>query len=224
MNIGFKRIAAYIIDIILVGILVFILSNTKVINFQIDKYNKTYTEYSKLYDKQNKLKTKYEKLKDDKKASKEKISSAKLKYNEALKIYEKSSKKYTYKLAKYSVFSTSISIGLTLIYFGVIQYLLKGQTLGKKLLKIKVVKNKEGRLNIFNFLLRSFILNSLWAKLILVISVNFLTVNSYYTLNYYVTNVLYIVELVILVMVFMNKDARGLHDVIASTKVVSIKE
>ena len=226
MNTSFKRIAAYIIDIVIVSLVVFIFTNVKEINFQLKDYNKTYEKYSELYKKQEKLSKKYETAKDDykdKKITKKELNKVKDNYKRAVKKYEKSTKLYTYKLAKYSVFSTSISIAVTLLYFGIIQFVLGGQTIGKKILKIKVIKNSDGKLNAFNFLLRSFILNSVWANLILVISVNFINKGNYYTLNYYVSNILYIVELVILIMVFMNKDARGLHDVIANTKVVDIK-
>ena len=227
MNIGFKRIAAYLVDIVIISVVIFVFTNVKEINFQLNDYNKAYNSYSKLYEKQDNLKEKYEKAKDkyeDEKVTKKELNKVKKEYNDAKDKYEKKSKTYTYKLAKYSVFSTSISIVITLLYFGVCQFLLKGQTIGKKILKLRVVKNKEGNLCIFNYLLRCFILNSIWANLILVVGINLLNAGSYYTLNYYVSNVLYIMELVILMTVFMNKDSRGLHDIIAGTKVISINE
>ena len=127
-------------------------------------------------------------------------------------------------MAKYSIVSAGITTLIIILYFVILQWLLDGQTLGKKLLNIKIVKNRDGKLNVFNYLIRCVILNAVWANIILLIGVCLLKQNAYYTLNYYLSNIRYIIELVILIMVFMNKDARGLHDIIANTKVIDLKK
>ena len=97
-----------------------------------------------------------------------------------------------------------------------------GQTLGKKIMKLKVVSAKDRELNIFNYLIRCAILNGVIVNLLLVIFVNTLDVNSFYMANYIVSNIQSIIEIVIIIMIFMTSDARGLHDYIACTKVIEI--
>ena len=46
---------------------------------------------------------------------------------------------YAYQINKYNIAQSIIGVILYILYFGVLQYVLKGQTLGKKLFKLKVV-------------------------------------------------------------------------------------
>ena len=45
----FRRVIAYVMDMILVSIVVSSIISAKVVNFQIDEYNKKYDEYNELY-------------------------------------------------------------------------------------------------------------------------------------------------------------------------------
>jgi uncharacterized RDD family membrane protein YckC len=89
-------------------------------------------------------------------------------------------------------------------------------------MKLKVVKNKEGELTIFNYLIRCAILNGVIINLVLIIFVNIFSANDFYMANYVVSNIQSIVEILILIMIFMTSDARGLHDYLAGTKVIDI--
>ena len=225
MKTRFKRIAAYMIDMIIVSIVVFGLSNVKQINYQIDNYNsasKEYQNYVKKYEKEEK---KYEDAKadyKDKKITKKEYNKKKSEYNECKKDYEKKIKEYNYNVSKNSVIATIISIAVVVAYFAIFQFSMGGQTLGKKIMKLKVVSAKDRELNIFNYLIRCAILNGVIVNLLLVIFVNTLDVNSFYMANYIVSNIQSIIEIVIIIMIFMTSDARGLHDYIACTKVIEI--
>ncbi len=101
----------------------------------------------------------------------------------------------------------------------------KGQTLGKKLLKIKVV-NKDGeKPSIWNMLLRSLFIYNIVSALFSIIFVNILSVNTF---TYIYTIVGYVEFFVIIVSFFMvtyKKDGKGLHDMIAGTNVIEeVKE
>ena len=225
MNVRFKRIAAYFIDMIVVSVVVFGLTNIKQINYQYDNHEKVSKEYQKYIDKYEKLEDKYEDAKDDykdKKITKEEYNEIKSSYNDYKKGYEKQIKKFNYDLSKNSVISTIISIAIVIAYFGIFQFSLGGQTIGKKLMKLKVVKNKEGELNILNYLIRCLILNGVIINALLIIFVSIFKANDFYTANYIISNIQSIVEILILIMVFMTNDSRGLHDYIAGTKVIDI--
>ena len=225
MKTRFKRIAAYMIDMIIVSIIVFGLSNVKQINYQIDNYNSASKEYQNYVKKYEKAEKKYEDAKEDykdKKITKKEYNKKKSEYNEYKKDYEKKIKKYNYNISKNSVISTIISIAVVVAYFAIFQFSMGGQTLGKKIMKLKVVSAKDRELNIFNYLIRCAILNGVIVNLLLVIFVNTMDVNSFYMANYVVSNIQSIIEIVIIIMIFMTSDARGLHDYIAGTKVIEI--
>ena len=225
MNTRFKRIAAYFIDMVIVSVVVFGLTNIKQINYQYDNHEKVAKEYQVYVDKYEKLENKYENAKEkykDKKITKKKYNEIKNSYNDYKKGYEKQIKKFNYEISKNSVISTIISIAIVIAYFGIFQFSMNGQTVGKKLMKLKVVKNKKGELNIFNYLIRCAILNGVIINLALIIFVNIFSANDFYMANYIVSNIQSIVEILILIMIFMTSDARGLHDYIAGTKVIDI--
>ena len=225
MNTRFKRIAAYFIDMVIVSVVVFGLTNIKQINYQYDNHEKVAKEYQVYVDKYEKLENKYENAKEkykDKKITKKKYNEIKNSYNDYKKGYEKQIKKFNYEISKNSVISTIISIAIVIAYFGIFQFSMNGQTVGKKLMKLKVVKNKKGELTIFNYLIRCAILNGVIINLVLIIFVNIFSANDFYMANYVVSNIQSIVEILILIMIFMTSDARGLHDYIAGTKVIDI--
>ena len=120
-----------------------------------------------------------------------------------------------YELQKSNLTSNIVSVTLYIGYFVVFATLNKGQTLGKKLLKIKVV-NKDGeKPSIWNMLLRSLFIYNIVSALFSIIFVN--------TFTYIYTIVGYVEFFVIIVSFFMvtyKKDGRGLHDMIAGTNVI----
>ena len=62
---------------------------------------------------------------------------------------------YAYQINKYNIVQSIIGVILYILYFGVLQYVLKGQTLGKKLFKLKVVGMEKEKVSLLNYILRS---------------------------------------------------------------------
>ena len=200
MDIVLKRVMAYIIDILLISIVVTPLLNWKVLNPYIDEYTKYYEEYTKLVEDANAgdVDTETDEYKD--------------------KIIE-----LNYQISENKVISSSISAVSMLLYFGVIQFILKGQTVGKKIMKIRVVANNENKkLNVGHYLLRSVVLNNIVFSIILIVGVYITKAPAYYTLSMVVSYLQLVVMAAIMLMVVLRKDFRGLHDVIAQTKVVDL--
>ena len=52
--------------------------------------------------------------------------------------YTEKAADYNYKMQKMSISNSIITLSVTLLYFGILQFFLKGQTLGKKILKLSV--------------------------------------------------------------------------------------
>ena len=201
MDLTLKRVIAYLMDFLFITILVSLIVNIKIINPYLDKYRDTYDEYNKLITNvnENKLDTESDEYKT--------------------KIVD-----LTYDLNKYRVVSASISSILSLGYFGVLQYILKGQTLGKKIMKVKVTSVSDKKLNILNFLTRSVILNNILFSIILIVGVYVFNKNNYYNLSLIVYYIELLVMSLIVLMIVLRKDNRGLHELITNTKVVAVDE
>lgn len=125
-----------------------------------------------------------------------------------------------YQLQKSSVPTNALQVVLYVGYFIVFGYLNKGQTVGKKLCKIKVV-NKDGNLpSVWNMIVRSLLIYGIFTLLYSIVFVNIL---DKYIFTYGYMLIDYITVIFVMIAFFMilyRKDGRGLHDVIARTYVI----
>ncbi|MEG0977488.1 MAG: RDD family protein, partial [Bacilli bacterium] len=128
-------------------------------------------------------------------------------------------------LGKSNVINGTITVLSLVLYFGVFQFFFKGQTIGKKILKLKIVNNEDGKkLNLFNFLIRSVILNNIIFRVLIIFSVYFLNKNIFYNFSTVVGMIESVVESIIFIMVVLTSTNRGLHDIVAHTKVIVLNE
>lgn len=200
MDIVLKRIMAYIIDVLLILILMSLIVGQRFINPYIDEYTENYTEFMELQEQaQNgEIETDNEEFEN--------------------KIIE-----LNYNINKYKVISSSISLVATFAYFGILQWALKGQTVGKKIMKIRVVANNDDKkLNIGNFMLRSIILNNTIFSIIFIVGIYIFDARGYYNMMSIVNYLQLLVTTIIVLMVVLRKDFRGLHDFAAGTKVIDL--
>lgn len=252
MKIVLKRIGAYLIDIILVSVVATLLSSNAYINKDYKKYKEVYDEYNNKHEEYTNYYTKLENhyedenlsekeynklLKFDKKYTKDLIvnyEDKKIDKKEYETIIQNLNEQYSnieinysYKLLKYSIIPTIVSLMCILLYFVVIQFYFEGQTLGKKIMKLKVVSNNDKKLNILNilnYLIRSLIVNEVFVNIITIICLIFLSKNNYIAYNQVIYVITYILEMVILFMIVFDKKNRGLHDYISNTRVVENKK
>lgn len=125
-----------------------------------------------------------------------------------------------YELQKSSLVVNSLNIVLYVGYFIVFGYLNKGQTIGKKICKIKVVNNKDDKLSIWNMIVRSLFVYGIFTLLYSVIFVNILN-KEIFGYSYVIVSYLEIIFMAVtFFMVLYKKDGRGLHDIIANTNVI----
>lgn len=200
MDLVLKRVMAYVIDVLIVTLLMSFIVSQSFINPYIDEYMDSYNEYTELVQK-----AQDGEIDTDTEEYKEKTIAL------------------NYEVSKYKVVSSSITVVGMILYFVVLQWALKGQTLGKKLMKIRVVANNEDKeLNIGNYFLRSLILNNIVFSIILIVGVYIFKENGFYTLSMVVSYLQMLVTTIIMLMVVLRKDFRGLHDVVAGTKVIDL--
>lgn len=260
----FKRVIAYLIDMMLVSIVVNSIISSNVVNFQLNKYNKLYDEYYDIYTLHleqtvNKIEScgDLEKAIKDKKLTEEKFVSS---YNSLKESYSKQeisdedydnkcliivkdynsnkmtdeyySEKvdyYYYRLEKNSIVVYAVNIIAFMLYFVFFQGFTGGQTLGKKITRLKVVSTKENeKLSYKQLFKRTLFLpiNTMFSSVtyciimlgcILVLPENLFTP---------VTDFLYFINyMVILGVVFtisFNKGKIGLHDMVAHTRIMEM--
>lgn len=246
INILLKRICAYIVDIIIVMFISILISSIPYISKDNEKYQQKYSEYVEEYNKYIEFKTLLEETYDDETITKEEynkllekemytekiISSyednqiSKGEYKNILELYEKDftkmSEDYNYKLGKLSYQDTLIILLCTLFYFAIVQYLLKGQTIGKKLFKIKVVSINKNKVSIINYIIRSLIVNNVFLNLLGIVFLLLTPKQTYLTLNNILSILISLTEGIIIYLVLTRDDSRGLHDLLVKTKVISL--
>ncbi len=197
-NIILKRIGAYLIDFIVITLISMILTKMSFINPKYDEYVEVTTKYNEI------LSDYYEKEID--------IDELNEEVNEIS--YEMNKSGYVYLIG---------DIAVIILYFGVFNYVYKGQTLGKKLMNIQIISNKNKPLKMFNYFIRCIILNGIIMDIITLIAICF-SKNTYYDIYRIGSNINMMFQIIIFLSIMFSVSGRGLHDIIAGTKVISTKD
>lgn len=247
-NLVMKRVCAYMIDIIvvmLISVVVtyipFLKKNTEEYQTKYNEYEEKYYEYTDFYqllestyedneiseEEYNEL-IKEDKYKDLITSSYEDNKISQGEYKEITnKINEDNAdlaNDYNYILGRIAISDSIITLVCTLFYFGVIQYFLKGQTIGKKILKLKVVSASKKKINLLNYILRSLIVNNVLLNIVGIIFLAYSSKTIYLKADNILSTLVSVVEAIIIFLVLTRDDARGLHDLLFNTKVISTEE
>ncbi len=193
-----KRAGAYLIDLFIVT-----LFSTALL--YISFLNPKYDKYLEASDKYNEVLTKYYEKEID------------------IKEFNQETQEYSYIMNKNGYVYVIGDIVIIFLYFGLFAYWTKGQTLGKKLFSLKIVSNKDKELKPYNYFIRAFILNSVILKICTLIAVCF-NKSTYFKIYNTGSNIDSILLMIIMLMILFNKEGRGLHDMIAGTKVIDLKD
>ena len=126
----------------------------------------------------------------------------------------------TYDIDYSNVLSMIVEVVLLILYFIVFQFYNKGQTFGKKLMKLRVVNNNGNELTLNQVTCRALIIDSILINLFMIAALLFSGRNYYYYASLSLQILSGIIIFVTLMMIFFRKDGRGLHDVVTGTKVI----
>lgn len=107
-----------------------------------------------------------------------------------------------------------------LIYFILIPYFMGGKTIGKKIMKLKVVRRDQKKLTLTDLTIRNIIINGFGFLLIGLILLYLVPSIAYFILTILLGILQIILVFVSVFMVIYRKDNRGLHDIISTTCVV----
>lgn len=192
----FKRLAAYLIDIMIVNFVATCLSSIVVLNPYYDNYLEKSEEMTDILD--------------------EAVEENDLEFWNSLEF------KVVYQdVVKYGSISSLISLGCSLLYFVGFQKWNKNQTLGKKLLKIKVVSDDCDDVSFLQYLVRTVIVyNLLFTSLNVALSF-WLGSSSFFVVSIIVSVIGELITYAGYFMILFRKDELGLHDILGKTRVVS---
>lgn len=193
-----KRLFAYLIDIMIVGFVASALANIDVINPYINEYLESYEKFS------------------------EKLSS--INGENANEVISSDAFILQYKSTlKYSIYSTGISFVCYILYFVGFQKWNKNQTVGKKIMKLKIInKDNSDNVNVWQYLIRTFVLYNLIFGSINVCLSLWLNNKLFFTMSMIVSIIGYVITYLCYAMILFRKDGKGLHDLISKTEVVEV--
>lgn len=126
----------------------------------------------------------------------------------------------SFESAKIQGITILITIFVSIIYFVIIQYNNKGQTFGKKLMKIKI-NSLNGNLTMNQLIVRSLLINSILLNMIQVIAISFINDSMvYFYVDLLFESVQYLFIFISIILIMFSKERKGLHDLIAKTEVI----
>jgi uncharacterized RDD family membrane protein YckC len=192
----YKRVIAYFIDLLIVTLLAGTITVMFTNTKEYDKYTKETIELT------------------------EKVLNEEISKEE----YEAEYKELSYHLSKSSINVTIITAATTVVYYVIMCYFCHGITLGKFIMKLRIVGNRDEELTIFNYLLRSSIINNLLANVVTIIMIYSLSKESFINIDSKVGNVFTILFVFSFIVMMYRDDGRGLHDILGNTKVIDTKE
>lgn len=189
-----KRLVAYLLDLLIVGLLLGLIISVK--------------------EKDQKVMQ----LRSDLNIVNEVYASREMKFTEYFDRYTTINQQIDQECIIYMIFNMLFILS----YFVILPYFWNGQTLGKRLMKIKVTSSVEEKVSIVSYLIRNSIINGL-GYMFLMLLVLYLLPNKMY---FIFSSILSFIQLILVItsvsMILYRKDKRGLHDILSTTKVVLV--
>lgn len=202
----YRRISAFLIDVFLVTFVSTVFSSISYVNPFIENYKVAYDEYREIY----------------------KSESESVLTNPTIKNvvdYSNKMSKQIYKIDYSMLFNNIYYLVFSFLYFVLFAYFTNGQTLGKKLFKLKVVRQDGEKVKLSNLMLRTLLSGSsifMGVNIIVVIQLLLLMISQnqvYFYAILFSSMISYVIEIIGLVLLF-SKEHRSLDDIIGSTKVI----
>ncbi len=129
-------------------------------------------------------------------------------------------KDYMYEYNRLSVYEEVITLVCIILYYVVFAYFFDGQTVGKRIMRIKVVKKDSTRADIASLIIRAVILFRIPFSVLAQVLVFFINQESFVRLYAFLNVITFALNVAIIAMIIVREDKRGLHDILAKTKVI----
>lgn len=188
-----RRFFAYIIDIFIVLVIANLITMFIPISEKTqDYYKELQTTQKKMYDKEIDVKEYTDIVLED-----------------------------NYNISKGTVLISLTSIIIYILYFVVYQVYNNGQTVGKKLMKIKVKSITDESLSINTMLFRALIIYGIAANIINLILILLLKKELYLSISNTISIIQSLIVIISVFMILFSKQKRGIHDIITKTEVTN---
>lgn len=196
----FPRFGAYVIDMFIIAILISLITSIRFLNPHYEEYQETYEKYSEYY-------TDY------------------LNGSTTLEEYTNNTDDIMVNLYKYGFTNYIIALVVVIGYFVIFQKYNKGQTIGKKLFKLKVVSLENNDVAIDKYLLRIFPMyiisyGGIFSLISCILFPYILSVNVFAKWISAVTIANTLLGFIDAEFAIIRKDKRAFHDIISNTKVI----
>lgn len=191
-----QRILAFIVDMLILGFIVSLLSVFIPVN---DTTNK-------LYDEQNRIMEGY------------------VEQEISMEDYVNQMIDISYDISRQTVIESIVAVVVSLVYFVIYPFYNSGATLGKKLFKIKVKKVNNDSLSMNDLLIRSMINNGIVFDIIMICLVMFFKKDMFLASSSIVAMIQYIVMFISIILIACTNKKQGFHDKIVKTEVVINEE
>jgi len=185
-----KRVLAYFMDVMFVTLVAGLIAT----GFTSSKYEESYKQYEDLT---------------------EKYVNGEITIEEYTKQYGP----IAYDMEKSSMPVSIVTVVLSIAYFIVFQYLNKGQTIAKKLLKLRVVE-KDKAPSLKAIIIRTSLIDSILTGVLGLVLLTVLNKNNYFVGKEIIYWLEVIFVFVTAMFILYRKDKKGLHDIIAHTEVI----
>lgn len=195
-----RRLTAYLLDVFFVYLVIVLITNIRFINPTYNKLLEVTENYNVVTESYNK-----EEISDDE--------------------YLGATRDYLYDVTRYNISTSIVTVAVLFAYFGLFQKYNNGQTLGKKIMKLRITGIDDKPLSLVNSLLRVIPMQYVLIGSVIPIILNVILVNI---LNKAIFSNVYsilvygfiIINIISFGMMYIRKDKRGLHDLLAKSKVV----
>ena len=244
MNKLFRRFVAYMIDMMVVLLIVECLSGIPQINIRLDKYKKYSNEYLEVYTDYVSFKTDLKEAYEDSELSIDEYESlvkdngeyanelaeyyieGKLTsdnyntLNERIDTeYNNTYKELYYKIECNSIIKFIIYLVVVLAYFVGFNMFTNGQTLGKKLMRLRIINSKGNDVLVWSYIVRTLVLYQPIYYLVRLVGVSLFDMNLYYEVTNVIYNIQGWLEMLIIAMIMIRIDGRGPQDILSMTRV-----
>lgn len=129
-----------------------------------------------------------------------------------------------YEFTRETLLISLINIVIYILYFVVYPVYNNGQTVGKRIQRIKITGKSKEEVTTNKLLIRAFILYGLAINIISLILMLIINKNSFILINNALSYLHYLILIIILFMVSFSKNGKGLHDILANTMVINEEE
>ena len=127
---------------------------------------------------------------------------------------------YLNELDKKNIIYNSINVCLMILYFVIIPVITKGKTLGKHILKIKIEKINNKKLNIFDTFIRSIINVGILYSIISIIILYLVKPDIYLIILIILGIIQFLLVITSVFMILYSHDKSGLQDILSRSIVV----